>query len=64
MLTKPTAPCLPFICAVCGQLTATAQQHEATLDRLQRLSERLALTQQEKVRCCGGWADACGAALK
>jgi hypothetical protein len=51
---QPDGPYLAFIRAVCGQLTATAQQHEATLDRLQRLSERLALTQQEKVRCLEG----------
>lgn len=37
--------------AVCGQLTAAQQQQETALDRLQRLAERLALTQQEKV----GW---------
>lgn len=52
----PAEACLP-LChpprparrAVCGQLTAAQQQQEAALDRLQRLAERLALTQQEKV---------------
>ena len=35
--------------AVCGQLTAAAAAQGAALDRLQRLAQRLAVEQREKV---------------
>lgn len=51
LFLSPASPPCP---AVCGQLTAVQQQQETAMDRLQRLAERLALTQQEKVGVQGG----------